>query len=147
MTVYKVYGIAIDDGALQSPVMKSRGYELGVKLVAKSRPPGPYGKLSIYLDHFSHDLGTNINDLVEDAQDFHGAFHSFKNLDDAKSWSHRFSIFMHFNKYVICKCTIPADTKYIYEGVVVPYDGYEFTGYASESIILDEIVYEEEYQA
>lgn len=148
ITVYKVFGVSVTNGALESPVTKSKYFELGKKLYAVDNAQNQHiSNISMFLNHFSftYDL-FYTNQVIKESENFHGAFHSFKEIEHCKCWAKLHNIFLHYDKYVICKCTIPSDTEYAYSGIVHSNDYAEYPGYASESIIIDEIVYEEEYK-
>lgn len=75
------------------------------------------------------DLHFNRNVIQE------GAYHSYKNLNDA------IRSIKHISGRVVVKCVIPKNSKYVYEGVNGIVGASE--GYASQKLKPLEIVYDE----
>ena len=76
------------------------------------------------------------------------SFHTCKTLKgarDYKKWLGRHeedTWWNHGRKFVIAKCEIPLDTKFIYEGTaVVSYDDEGIPGYVSESIKILKLIH------
>ena len=153
ITVYKLFGV-LDSGELASPCQYGHYWKTGERknagLTEFQKRMGDYIN---WMDHFSYrkyeDDDTRTSEdyftfVQKEAKGFHGAYHSFKTYDEALKWAKDNNFFLYFNKLAIGKCTIPDDSEYTYEGVMCLH-GNTYGSYASASLILDEIVYEEQY--
>ena len=138
ITCYKVL-LRIFDGFLISPYMHGMGWEPGRTYHAD-------GGLDVrkQKNFIGEGNSTNV---------FGGAFHTFKRKDDALklasvilSRALRDTVPM-VKSVVVVRCTIPKDTKYVYEGITeTGMDLYPSSGgYASESLSVDEVVAEHPY--
>lgn len=150
ITAYKVLGVDINTGEFVSPITKVADWKTGKEHIGEAhRPTHKFGdrEMSLLLDHFSYQVGAQFDKIVRHSKGFHGAVHTFKTLDEAKAWAKRINMFLDFNSYVICECTIPADSEYVFEGTVEIGNDFLGEGYASSSVILGEMVYHENYPA
>lgn len=75
-----------------------------------------------------------------------GAFHTIKNLEDAKKFlsmvreKYPMKDKGPIKGYVLAKCTIPKDSSFVFEGVTNIEGEYKPESYASEKLCVDEII-------
>ena len=119
---YKV--LVVTPIGLRSPIFDNGMWEVGRLYVDPKRKEIPIV--------FSAAYGATI---IEG-----GAFHTFKTEEAAKDAIREWSGKNHSRRaYVIVECSIPADTMFVYEGIV-PLFECNLPGYASDSLRLEKIL-------
>ena len=75
-----------------------------------------------------------------------GAFHSFKDLESAKMYSKCLASTYPKFTFCVCKCKIPKDTNFLYEGWAFAGGLERVGGWAYEKLIIEEFVGYEIYE-
>ena len=75
------------------------------------------------------------------------AYHVFKDVEGTEVFVMMYQLYLdHKYEYVVCECTIPEDSEYVYEGTVYFRGSVRADGYATQKLRVDKIikVYERE---
>ena len=120
-------------GELVSPFYKDTNWELGEVRTAK------------FSNGYTEDRIASYYGSIDS-----GAFHTLKTLDEAKEYYEYYKEYYYtptilsdeWYTSVIAECTIPKDSKYLYEGMVYSGSLTRFLdGYASEKLKIDRVVF------
>ena len=136
----KCYKFLIHDpknSVLSSPYFSTTCWEFG-----KTKTAQPFNKKEKpFID--------SVDEHGQIIRYVHGlAFHTYKNLEDAKKAAKAFSDYYDvgcgaFKDYVIVvvECTIPRNSTFVYEGYAEGIGKTNHEGYASEKLTVDKFVY------
>ena len=119
------------DGELRSPLRSGMVWAIGETAKINADEP----------DFIANCSG--LNQFGEVSIEINGnAFHTLRRKRDAINYAKLLASHRPGTKFeiVVVKCTIPKDTKYIYEGKVQYRFFQYYDGYASQSLRVDEIV-------
>jgi len=100
-------------------------YKIGERCdITENEPYNVYNWLGDNIEGGAFHSFANLADVVKDCVDY---------IDDDREWTESFM--NDGNKFAIVKCTIPKDSRHVWEGKY-----YNRPAYASTSLIVDEIV-------
>ena len=151
---YKVFLYFPQDKVLQSPYYWYFEWELGKRYDIEKPPQEELEKIDrigktddefpVYTRHCSYWMDDGLVDV--DEKSVHNfAFHSYRDGLSAALHCRAFNSGLRNNftdrKYVVARCTIPKDSKYIFEGSTGSGSEEKENGYASQSLIINDIVH------
>ena len=116
LTSYKICKVYDKNLNIYVSEYKAFPYTLGKLKTIKRKKPDTYF-------YTNTDIGLTIEG---------NAFHSFKTLQAARAYYKRL---LDKNNFVIIKCTIPQDSKFIYEGEYYAYHDKSYKAYASHQLL------------